>query len=53
LKNLVEACKISQDMFDLEYDNYKKWGRNKTRGPPGYEKTYYPPLGWYDGYALK
>ena len=19
----------------------------------GYEKTHYPPLGWYDGYALK
>ena len=26
LKNLVEACKISEDMFDPEYYNYENWG---------------------------
>ena len=52
LKNLVEACKISEDMFDPQYDNYENWGKNQTRGPPGYEKPYDPPIGWY-GYALK
>ena len=52
---LVEACKISPDMFDPEYDNYENWGTNQRRGPkgpPDYTKPYDPPLGWY-GYALK
>ena len=52
---LVEACKISPDMFDPEYDNYENWGINQRRGPkgpPDYTKPYDPPLGWY-GYALK
>ena len=31
LKNLVEACKISEDMFAPEYDNYENWGINKIR----------------------
>ena len=31
LKNLVEACKISEDMFEPKYDNYENWGINQIR----------------------
>ena len=39
-------------MFDHRYDQLNDgWERGGKSGPPGYEKTYDPPIG-YKGYAL-
>ena len=49
---LTKGCKIPLKMFDFEYNCVDNWTTGRKNGPPGYEKDYYPPIGWI-GIGLK
>ena len=49
---LINGCNISSQILDLGHICVDKWVSGRKSGPPGYEKIYYPPIGWI-GIGLK
>ena len=49
---LVKGCNIPNDKFDSNGNCKSGWRIGKYSGPPGYLKSYIPPIGW-NGIGLK
>ena len=48
LKFIVDGCKVPLEMLDLESKYFENWRISSKSGPPGYLKTFFPPVGWID-----